>query len=131
MLKVTNWNNYVKGEANCYGWKMNRIQMKITDSHYLNNFVDYVKTNKDILRDLDRIVLINEDGKAIGIFPKCSEDLNDVLIYLDSIKGTDICTVLLSIGEGTCMFLNSDVIESILAEINSATKMEVRFLLSE
>ena len=130
-MNITNWNNYVKGEANCYGWKMNRVQMKIEDSHYINNFVDYVKSNSNVLRDLDRIVLINKKGNVIGIFPKCSEDLNDVLIYLDSIKNTDICTVLLSIGEGTCMFLNSDVIEDILAEINSATKIEVRFLLSE
>ena len=131
MLKVTNWNNYVKGEANCYGWKINRAQIKITDSHYINNFVDYVKDNKGLLRDLDRVILINSFNRAIGIFPKCSEDLNDVVIYLDSIKGSDIHTILLSIDEGNTMFMDSDMIEQVLSELNACTKIEVRYILNE
>lgn len=130
-MKITNWNKYVKGEANCYSWKLNRVQMKINDSHYINNFVDYVTDNKAVLRDLDKIILINDSGRAIGIFPKYSEDLNDVLIYLDSIKNTDICTILLSIGDGSTMFLDSDMIESVLGEINATTKIDVRYILTE
>lgn len=130
-MKITNWNKYVKGEANCYSWKLNRVQMKINDSHYINNFVDYVTDNKAVLRDLDKIILINDSGRSIGIFPKYSEDLNDVLIYLDSIKNTDICTILLSIGDGSTMFLDSDMIESVLGEINATTKIDVRYILTE
>ena len=130
-MNITKWNNYVKGEANVYGWKMNRVQMKIEDVHYINNFVDYVQNNSGVLRDLDKIILINEFGRAIAIYPKYSEDLNDVLVYLDSIKGSDICKILLSIGDENGMFLNSDLIEDVLAELNSATKIDVRFILTE
>lgn len=131
MLKVMNWNNYIKGEANCYSWKLNRIQIRITDSHYINNFVDYVNENRGILRDLDKIILINEFNRVIAIYPKYSEDLNDVVIYLQSIKDTDICKVVLSIGDGTTMFLDSDMIEQVLSELNACTKINVRYLLTE
>jgi hypothetical protein len=38
---------------------------------------------------------------------------------------------MLSIGDENGMFLNSDLIEDVLAEINSVTKIDVRFILSE
>ena len=56
--KVTEWSKYKKGEANCYSWKLDRVQVKITDNHYINNFVDYVIGNgKGLLRNIDKIVL--------------------------------------------------------------------------
>lgn len=131
MINKTNWNNYVKGEANCYSWKLERVQARITDSHYINNFVDHVvKENKGLLRDIDKIILL-ADGATIALFPKYSEDLTDVTTYLESIKDTDIHTVILSLGEASGVFVNSDLIEDVLSELNATTKIEVRYILEE
>lgn len=131
MLNKTNWNNYVKGEANCYSWKLERVQARITDSHYINNFVDHVvKENKGLLRDIDKIILL-ADGATIALFPKYSEDLTDVTTYLESIKDTDIHTVVLSLGEASGVFVNSDLIEDVLSELNATAKIEVRYILEE
>ena len=130
MIKRTGWNNYVKGEANCYSWKLNRVQIKITDSHYINNFVEHVVSgNRYILRDIDKIVLFGS-GNPVAIYPTASEDLNDVTVYLDSIKDTDIHTVLVSL-ECSGVFANSDLIEDVLAELNANTKIEVRYIINE
>ena len=126
MLNKTNWNNYVKGEANCYSWKLERVQARITD-----NFVDHVvKENKGLLRDIDKIILL-ADGATIALFPKYSEDLTDVTTYLESIKDTDIHTVVLSLGEASGVFVNSDLIEDVLSELNATAKIEVRYILEE
>ena len=131
MINKTNWNSYVKGEANCYSWKLERVQARITDSHYINNFVDHVvKENKGLLRDIDKIILL-ADGATIALFPKYSEDLTDVTTYLESIKDTDIHTVVLSLGEASGVFVNSDLIEDVLSELNATAKIEVRYILEE
>lgn len=130
-LKITEWNNYKKGEANCYSWKLNRVQAKITDSHYINNFVDFViNENKDILRSLDKILLLG-NGNPIALFPKVPDDLNNICIYLESIKNTDIHTIVISMAEDSLILVDSDLIEDVLARINSATKIEVRFIIEE
>lgn len=130
MIKRTNWNNYNKGEANCYSWKLNRVQAKISDPHYINNFVDHIVTgNRYILRDINKIVLFGS-GNPIALYPMTSEDLNDVVVYLESIKDTDIHTVLISL-ECSGVFVDSDLIEDVLAELNAHTKIEVRYILNE
>lgn len=129
--KRTDWRKYTKGEANCYSWKLNRVQAKITDSHYINNFVDYVvNENRGLLRDIDKIVLMGE-GNPIAIYPKLPEDLSEVCVYLESIKDTDIHTILLSLAEDSGVLVDSDLIEDVLAEVNSVTRMEVRYLLMD
>ena len=129
--KVTEWNNYKKGEANCYSWKLDRVQVKITDNHYINNFVDHVITDgKELLRCIDKIILLG-NGNPIAIFPKDSTDLVDVTTYLESIKDTDIHTILISLAENSGIFVNSDLIEEVLAELNAQTKIEVRFILED
>lgn len=129
-MNITNWSNYKKGEANCYSWKIERVQAKITDGHYINNFVDHVLEHKDILYNIDKIVLLG-NGNPIALYPKNTNDIKDITIYLESIKGTDIHTVLLSLAEFSGVFVNSDLIEEVLGEINAHTKIEVRFVLSE
>ena len=130
MIEKTNWNNYKKGEANCYSWKLERVQVKITDNHFINNFVDYVNENKQLLYDIDKIILIG-NGAPIAIYPRNAEELKNVTIYLDSIKNTDIHTIVLSLGENSGVFVNSDLIEDVLAELNAHTKIEVRYILNE
>ncbi len=129
-MEITNWKNYNKGEAACYSWKLERVQVKIVDSHYINNFVDYVIANSSILFDMDKIILIG-DGKPIALFPKNTNDAKDITIYLESIKNTDINTIVISLGENAGMFVNSDLIEEVLSILNAQTKIEVRFVLSE
>ena len=129
-MEITNWKNYNKGEAACYSWKLERVQVKIVDSHYINNFVDYVIANSSILFDMDKIILIG-DGKPIALFPKNTNDVKDITIYLESIKNTDINTIVISLGENAGMFVNSDLIEEVLSILNAQTKIEVRFVLSE
>ena len=129
--KVTEWSKYKKGEANCYRWKLDRVQVKITDNHYINNFVDHVMSDgKELLTCIDKIILLG-NGKPIAIFPKDSTDLVDVITYLESIKNTDIHTVVISLGECSGVFVNSDLIEEVLAELNANTKIEVRYVLED
>lgn len=131
MIKRTEWNSYIKGEANCYSWKLERVQARITDSHYINNFVDHVvKDNRNLLRDIDKIILLG-DGTPIALFPKDSEDLSDVTTYLESIKNTDIHTVVISLAEYSGVFVNSDLIEDVLSELNATAKIEVRYITEE
>ena len=33
--KATEWNNYKKGEANCYSWKLDSVQVKINDNNHI------------------------------------------------------------------------------------------------
>lgn len=129
--ETTKWNNYRKGEANCYSWKLNRVQVKITDSHYINNFVDHVLEDAYMLRDIDKIILFGDNATYIALYPKYSEDLKDVVVYLESIKNTDIHTVVLSIGNENTVLMDSDMIENILAELNATTKIDVRYILNE
>jgi hypothetical protein len=130
MMNITKWNNYKQGEVICYGWKLDRVQARITDSHYINNFIDFVKTNKEFLYDIDKIILLG-DYNPIALYPKNAQDINQVYVYLESIKNTDINTIVLSLGDNSGVFVNGDLLEDILAELNAKTKIDVRFVLSE
>lgn len=131
MMNKTNWVKYNKGEVNCYSWKLARVQVKITDRHYINNFVDHVIFNNiQLLHDLDKIVLLGE-GNPIAIYPKNTDNLNNVITYLGSIKNTDIHTVVISLGENSGIFVNSELIEDVLSELNAQTKIDVRYILNE
>lgn len=131
MIDVTNWNNYKKGEAACYSWKLERVQVKITDSHYINNFVDHIIfENVNLLYNFDKIILFG-NGCPIALYPKNTENLSNIISYLDSIKNTDIHTIAISLGENSGVFVNSDLIEDVLGELNAHTKIKVRYLLSE
>jgi hypothetical protein len=130
-MNKTNWVKYNKGEVNCYSWKLARVQVKITDRHYINNFVDHVIFNNiQLLHDLDKIVLLGE-GNPIAIYPKNTDNLNNVISYLGSIKNTDIHTVVISLGENSGIFVNSELIEDVLSELNAQTKIDVRYILNE
>ena len=131
MNNITNWVNYKKGEASCYSWKLERVQVKITDGHFINNFVDHIIFNNiALLHDLDKIILLG-NGNPIAIYPKNTDNLNEVITYLESIKNTDINVVVLSLGENSGLFVNGDLIESVLEELNAKTKIQVRYVLSE
>lgn len=131
MMNKTNWVKYNKGEVNCYSWKLARVQVKITDRHYINNFVDHVIFNNiQLLHDLDKIVLLGE-GNPIAIYPKNTDNLNNIISYLGSIKNTDIHTVVISLGENSGIFVNSELIEDVLSELNAQTKIDVRYILNE
>ena len=131
MLDKTEWRNYKKGEAGCYSWKLDRVQVRITDDHYIDNFVDYVvKDNSQLLFDIDKIILLG-NGVPIALYPKSAEDVKIITTYLDSIKHTDIHTIVLSLAEFSGVFVNSDLIEDVLGELNAHTKIEVRYILNE
>jgi hypothetical protein len=105
--------------------------VKITDSHFINNSVDRVIFNNvSLLQDLDKIILLG-NGNPIAIYPKNTNNLNEVITYLESIKNTDIIVIVLSLGENSGLFVNGDLIESVLEELNAKTKIEVRYILTE
>ena len=131
MLQVSNWKKYNKGEASQYSWKLERVQAKINDSHYINNFVDHVIFNNiQLLQDIDKIILLG-NGNPIAIYPKNTDNLSNIISYLDSIKNTDIHTVVISLGENSGMFANVELIDKVLEELNAQTKIEVRYVVSE
>lgn len=128
-MKVTEWASYIKGEVTCYNWKLNRVQARITEGYFINSFIDHVtKENKSLLRSLDKIVLIG-NGDPIAIYPKEANELSDIIPYLESIKDTDIHTILISVVEDADMFLDSSTIDDILMEIKSVAKIETRYIL--
>ena len=51
MINKTNWNSYVKGEANCYSWKLERVQARIT-SNYFYIFFNYINNLRSISSNL-------------------------------------------------------------------------------
>ena len=109
--RVLDWKGYVKGEASCHSWKFKRVQVRITDTHYMNNFIDHVMNdNGFILQNTDKIILFG-NGKPIALFPSCSDNL--------------------SFAENAGIFVNSDLIEDVLSELNATTKIEVRFILKD
>ena len=131
MLDKTEWRNYKKGEANQYSWKLDRVQVRIVDDHYIDNFVDYVvKENRQLLYNIDKIILLG-NGNPIALYPKNAEDIKIITTYLDSIKQTDIHTIVLSLAEYSGVFVNSDLIEEVLGDLNAHTKIEVRYILNE
>ena len=129
--RVLDWKGYVKGEASCHSWKLKRVQVRITDTHYMNNFIDHVMNdNGFIIQNTDKIILFG-NGRPIALFPSCSDNLSDVRVYLESVKNTDIHTIVLSLAENAGIFVNSDLIEDVLSELNATTKIEVRFILKD
>ena len=128
-MKTTEWASYIKGEVTCYNWKLNRVQARITEQYFINSFIDHVcKDNPTLLRSLDKLVLIG-NGDPIAIYPKEAKELTDITPYLDSIKDSDIHTILISVVEDADMFLDSTQIDDILMEIKSVAKIETRYIL--
>ena len=42
----TNWMKFTKGDIVNKGFKIERIQLRITDSYFINNFVDVIMTKE-------------------------------------------------------------------------------------
>lgn len=132
MYKVTEWSNYLKGEVTCYSYKINRVQAKITEQYFINNFVDHVMSQDGvwILRNVDKIVLIGSHNN-IALYPKDADDISVITTYLESIKDTDIHTILISVVENDEIFPDTANIDEVLMDIKSACKMQVRYVLQD
>ena len=101
----------------------------IVESIELDHFRNY---NELVMSFCDKTnILFGDNATCIALYPKYSEDLKDVVVYLESIKNTDIHTVVLSIGNENTVLMDSDMIENILAELNATTKIDVRYILNE
>lgn len=130
-MNLTNWSAYTKGEVTNYNWRLNRVQVKIEGNYFINNFVDHVcDTGTSLLSKLAKIVLIG-GRRPIALYPQEAEDMNVIRVYLESIKDTDIHTILISVVEDCDMFIDTDVVEDVLLEIKSVAKIEVRYLLRD
>lgn len=130
-MNLTNWSAYTKGEVTNYNWRLNRVQVKIEGSYFINNFVDHVcETGTTLLDKLAKIVLIG-GRRPIALYPQEAEDMNVIKVYLESIKNTDIHTILISVVEDADMFVDTEVVEDILLEIKSVAKIDVRYLLRD
>lgn len=128
---LTKWSDYIKGEVTSYNWRIKRVQVKIEESYFINNFVDHIcDGHSSLLGTLDKIILIGK-GNPIALYPKEAEDLNVIRIYLESIKNTDIHTILISVVEDSDLFIDSETIDDQLIEIKSVSKMKVRYLLRD
>lgn len=128
---LTNWSDYMKGEVTSYNWRIKRVQVKIEESYFINNFVDHVcDGSSSLLGTLDKIILIG-NGNPIALYPKEADDLNVIKVYLESIKNTDINTLLISVVEDSDLFIDSETIDDQLIEIKSVSKMKVRYLLRD
>lgn len=126
------WNQYVNGDVINYNWKLQRVQARLEGEYYINNLVDYlIGEGKEVLYDIDKIVLLG-GVKPIALYPQNSENVNvDIVPYLESIKNTDINKIIISVLEDGYLTVDTVAIDETLKALKSATKIDVRYILSE
>lgn len=130
MSKVTEWKKYKKGDIINHGFKIERIQLKIDGHYFINNFVDKVMEDSSILNGLDKI-LLKGDGNPIALYPYSDEDIRAIIIYLESIKDTDITTLYISMGDNYTGFLDTEYLEQIAQSIKAVAKFSIRYFLRD
>lgn len=131
MSKITEWRDFKKGDITNKGFKIERVQIKVETQYYIGNLVDKISEEHTLLRGIDKILLKGGDGKPIALYPLSDQDIEDVVIYLKSIKDTDITVLYISMGDNYDGFVDTDRLEEIAIAIKAATKFKIRYFLRD
>lgn len=127
----TNWIEFKKGDIVNKGFKIERIQLRITDSYFINNFVDVIKDHLDVLNEVNKIML-KGDGAPIAIYPKDDDgNFSNTTTFLDSIKDTDINTIYISMAENNNGFMDTKLLDDTVVAIKGMSKIEIRYFLRD
>lgn len=127
----TDWMEFKKGDIVNKGFKIERIQLRITDSYFINNFVDVIKDHLDILNEVNKIML-KGDGAPIAIYPRDDDgNFSNTTTFLDSIKDTDINTIYISMAENNNGFMDTKLLDDTVVAIKGMSKIEIRYFLRD
>lgn len=127
----TNWIEFKKGDIVNKGFKIERIQLRITDSYFINNFVDVIKDHLDVLNEVNKI-LLKGDGAPIAIYPRDDDgNFSNTTTFLDSIKDTDINTIYISMAENNNGFMDTKLLDDTVVAIKGMSKIEIRYFLRD
>lgn len=127
----TDWMKFTKGDILNKGFKIERIQLRITDSYFINNFVDVIKDHLDILNEINKIML-KGDGAPIAIYPRDDDgNFSNTTTFLDSIKDTDINTIYISMAENNNGFMDTKLLDDTVVAIKGMSKIEIRYFLRD
>lgn len=127
----TDWLEFKKGDIVNKGFKIERIQLRITDSYFINNFVDVIKDHLDVLNEVNKIML-KGDGAPIAIYPRDDDgNFSNTTTFLDSIKDSDINTIYISMAENNNGFMDTKVLDDTVVAIKGMSKIEIRYFLRD
>lgn len=127
----TDWIEFKKGDIVNKGFKIERIQLRITDSYFINNFVDVIKDHLYVLNEINKIML-KGDGAPIAIYPRDDDgNFSNTTTFLDSIKDTDINTIYISMAENNNGFMDTKLLDDTVVAIKGMSKIEIRYFLRD
>lgn len=127
----TEWVEFKKGDIVNKGFKIERIQLRITDRYFINNFVDVIKDHLDVLNEVNKIML-KGDGAPIAIYPRDDDgNFSNTTTFLDSIKDTDINTIYISMAENNNGFMDTKLLDDTVVAIKGMSKIEIRYFLRD
>lgn len=127
----TDWMKFTKGDIVNKGFKIERIQLRITDRYFINNFVDVIKDHLDVLNEINKIML-KGDGAPIAIYPRDDDgNFSNTTTFLDSIKDTDINTIYISMAENNNGFMDTKLLDDTVVAIKGMSKIEIRYFLRD
>lgn len=127
----TDWMEFKKGDIVNKGFKIERIQLRITDSYFINNFVDVIKDHLDVLNEVNKLML-KGDGAPIAIYPRDDDgNFSNTTTFLDSIKDTDINTIYISMAENNNGFMDTKLLDDTVVAIKGMSKIEIRYFLRD
>lgn len=127
----TDWLEFKKGDIVNKGFKIERIQLRITDSYFINNFVDVIKDHLDVLNEVNKIML-KGDGAPIAIYPRDDDgNFSNTTTFLDSIKDSDINTIYISMAENNNGFMDTKLLDDTVVAIKGMSKIEIRYFLRD
>lgn len=129
-MKITEWQDFKRGDIINKGFRIERIQLKIDEKYFIDNFIDNIKDHLNVLNDIDKIIL--GDSDPIALFPKNDNDYFDNTVdFLDNIKDNDINVIYISMMEGNNELLNTKIFDDTVHEIKLFSKFKIRYFLKE
>lgn len=127
----TDWQEFKKGDIINKGFKIERIQLRITENYFINNFIDVIKEHLEVLNEVNKIML-KGDGSPIAIYPREDNgNFDKTVTFLDSIKDTDINTIYISMAENNIGFMDTKVLDDAVVSIKGMSKIEIRYFLRD
>lgn len=127
----TDWQEFKKGDIINKGFKIERIQLRITENYFINNFIDVIKEHLEVLNEVNKIML-KGDGSPIAIYPREDNgNFEKTITFLDSIKDTDINTIYISMAENNIGFIDTKVLDDAVVSIKGMSKIEIRYFLRD
>lgn len=127
----TDWIEFKKGDIVNKGFKIERIQLRITDKYFINNFVDVIKDHLYVLNEINKIML-KGDGAPIAIYPRDDDgNFSNTTTFLDSIKDSDINTIYISMAENNNGFMDTKLLDDTVVAIKGMSKIEIRYFLRD